>query len=110
MEAHTSVSARLYDGATGVPCDGTLGTLTWGNDTFFNTLTICGYVNNVQSSFYSVNIPYMAGKQAVVPIYNNEALAFLIKITVSAIGKITWQTVYSVNQSLNCYITNVIGV
>lgn len=77
---------------------------------FFNTLTICGYVNNVLTSFYSVNIPYIAGKQAVVPIYNNEALAFLIKITVSEIGKIIWQTVYSVNPSLYCYITNVIGL
>lgn len=111
LEAHFSVDARLFEGASGVVCDNTdTGNITWENTTFFNTLTISGYVNNVNTSFFAVNIPYVASAEYCVPIFNNSELLMLIKITVNKVGSISWKSVYSGNKALSCYITRVFGV
>lgn len=111
LEAHFSADARLFDGASGVVCDNTAtGNITWENTTFFNTLTISGYVNNVNTSFFSVNIPYVASTNYCVPIFNNGELLILIQITVNAVGSISWKSVFSDNKALSCYITKIFGV
>lgn len=104
-------SEVVFNGASGVQCDNTSSKdITFTAVNSHNALVITGYVENVTTSFFSIAIPYAATLQAVIPIFNNGTLTFLLNIAIASAGKIRVKSVYSGNTNLKAYITRIVAI